>query len=365
MPASTSLLVHLAGELLARAGSLSSGYADRVPDRLVAGTPSKPAEVGTSTLIGMGTQLIEADERCTFVAYLVDARSGAPMRVRRVVDDPGFTAADRLRSGLTGGAPLPAWGGGQVLAPGGRRFGHGDFSPSRRVTALPGAALEKLPPPFLVGDLAGLAAQQTRLPATLDDRSAGSGLAACRFVGVRDVGFDAAGHAVRATLVDAAGATATLAHAWAPRQGGALGATAALLAGWGDAEFYVSGMWRWTREGPLVNPLLLQRGDVSLQPHVAAPAGDPVTPVDAEEQELTSPAALLRDLDQALGETLVAGWDRVSRRPERWAGFASRSGGVGASRLSGLARAIVDGDAPLEALLDLAVVSVFAHPLSG
>ncbi|MGA4669194.1 SWIM zinc finger family protein [Propionibacteriaceae bacterium Y1923] len=363
-------LVGLTGELLARVTSLRAPLDERVPDRLVAGSHAEATDVGRAKLIGMGTELVENGDEVMAVAQLVDARTGSPLRVRKVVSDPDHRPSARLVGGLLGGVPFHQWGGGQVLVSGGKRFGLGDFTPTnRRVTAMPRPGLDQLAAPFLVNSLDELAHHQTRLPAALDDRSAGTDLAAVSFVAVEAVGLDPASRQLRATLVDATGSRATLALPITRRTAASAQTTAALLQQWQQQApqvLQVAGRWRWTGHGPVVTPLLLSGDDQSVQPFVA-PGGDDqvmaaVADAPTEQQELTSAAAVLTALDQALGQTLVAGLDRVGDDPTVWPELAVRLRRAGSTRLADLAERVGREQSPTP-VRRLLVASVFARPL--
>lgn len=367
-------LVGLTGELLARASSLRGRTTGRVPDRLVAGSMADATEVGKAKLIGLGIEVVENGDEVLAVAQLVDARTGSPLRVTKTLNDPGHRPSARLVGGVLGGVPFAQWGGGQVLVGGGKRFGHGDFVPgNRRVTAMPRPGLDQLSAPFRVESLDELAHHQTRLPAALDDRSAGTDLAAVRFVAVEAVGVDPALRQLRATLVDANGGRATLALPITTRTAAASEATAALLHQWRGAApevLYVAGRWRWTGHGPIVTALLLSGDDQAIQPFVApgrtggtgGAISAAVTSSSVDERELTSAAAVLAAVEKALGQTLVAGLDRVGSDPTLWPDLAVRLRRAGSVRLADLAQQVGDGQAP-DAVQRLLVAAVFGRPL--
>ena len=127
-----SRLVELSAELLARAMSLGNPEPERIPDRLVAGSPAQQTRVSKARLIGLGTELVELDDECRLIAHLVDARSGAPMRVTKRITDEKRRPSSQLAGGLVSGITIGSWGGGQVMSLGGRMFGHGDFSHTNR-----------------------------------------------------------------------------------------------------------------------------------------------------------------------------------------------------------------------------------------
>ncbi|RRD42127.1 SWIM zinc finger family protein [Buchananella hordeovulneris] len=331
-----SRLVSLAGELAARCASLRNPAPTRIPDRLVAGSPAAETRVGKARLIGMGTELVEVDEDCRLVAYLVDARSGAPLRVTKRVTDPDGTEASRLANSLVAGISIKQWGGGQVMTVGGRMFGHGDFAHTNRsAVGMPAGALDQLAAPFRVESIEELAAHQTRLPPVLDDRAAGADLAACRATSLTDVGFDAVLGAVVAWFTDAQGAPFRLVLRTTPRRAGAVRATVAWLRSWAEsfpAEAYVCGRWRWRGNNATVDPLLLVGDGVPFQPQVADAVGTALEVAASEQQdELTSPGALLLELDDRLGELLVAGVDRLERDTRAWHDFAARARRAGSS----------------------------------
>lgn len=364
-----SRLVDLTGELLARAASLDSEAVDRIPDRLVAGSPAETTQVGRSRLIGMGTQLVELDDEVHLVAHLVDARSAAPLRITKVIADPQNRTGWSLARSTQNGIPFEQWGGGQVMLAGGRRFGQGDFNPgTRRVSGLPAAGLGELSPPFGMDSVAELASHQSRLPSALDDRGAGTDLAACRFASVEAVGFDASQSRLRARLADAAGGVAWIALTRTPRTAAGLGTVADLLLAWAEDQppdgFRVAGRWRWTPEGPVVDPYLIAAGDQSVQPQIAPDSANPAPELAvAPSRRLTSPGALVREVDDLLGHTLVAGLDRLVGDPREWRESAARAQAAGSTQVAELARRVADrGDA--DAVLALLVWGIFARPLS-
>ena len=330
-----SRLVSLAAELLARTASLSNGTPQRVPDRLVAGSPAQDTRVSKARLIGLGTEFIELDNDCRLVAYLVDARSGSPMRVTKRITDEDGKSSSRLAGSVVAGIAIGSWGGGQVMSLGGRMFGHGDFSHTNRpAVGLPAGAIDQLEAPFRVETVAELATQQTRLPAVLDDRSAGTDLAACRVTGVRNIHFDPASSCLVAELLDAAGQPLRLTLRHSARRDGSVRATLARLLSWErafPAEAFVSGRWRWGARQPAVDPLLLVGDEVPFQPHIAEPTALELrlSVGDTGQPKLTSPGALLQELASLLGELLVAGADRIYRHDDGWREFirqAQRAG---------------------------------------
>ena len=64
-----SRLVELSAELLARAMSLANPEPERIPDRLVAGSPAQQTRVSKARLIGLGTELVELDDECRLIAH--------------------------------------------------------------------------------------------------------------------------------------------------------------------------------------------------------------------------------------------------------------------------------------------------------
>ncbi|MDO5675911.1 MAG: SWIM zinc finger family protein [Propionibacteriaceae bacterium] len=358
-------LVALAGELLARVSSLGGTHPERIPDRLVAGALAQPTDVSRARLIGLGTEVLERGDQVLLRAHLVDARSGSPLRVTKRIDDEDRTLTSRLAGGLLAGIAFSQWGGGQVVVPAGKRFGSGDFTPGRgRVVHMPKADLASLSAPFLVGSVAELAAHHTRLPPALDDRAAGTDLAACRFTTVSWVGFDPGAQELVADLTDADGTRARLALPRTARVD--VSATAELLTRWADEppeQLVVAGRWRWSQHGATFLPLLLMGDELSLQPALAPPSEFTVGFEEAPDEPLTSPGALLRELDGVLGDTLVAGLERLRRDPRRWAEFAREAGAAGSVRIAGLARAVAEEPTP-ESVWPLVLLSVFGHPLA-
>ncbi|MGA4508079.1 SWIM zinc finger family protein [Propionibacteriaceae bacterium G1746] len=362
-------LVALCGELLTRAASLRGHHPGRVPDRLVAGAAAEAEPVGRAKLVGMGTEVIESGDRVRLIVHLVEARSGAPLRVTRTLDDPQLRDGWQLARGTLGSIPLHQWGSGQVMTTSGNISGHGEFSPgNRRVTGIPHAALDQVGAPFRVGSVAELAAQQSRLPVVLDDRSAGTDLAACRFVAIDEVAVVPALGRLEAVLVDAAGDRALLALPLTPRVRPGAGRTADLLRRWQQStpdDLHVSGRWRWTPRGPVVTPLLLAGAHESVQPFVAEPlpeAGQLAGEAIVDDGDLTSPAAVVRGLDKALGETLVAGLDRLGGDPQVWPALARHLRAAGSARLADLAE-VVARQRSATAVARLLVAASIARPM--
>ncbi|MDO5094302.1 MAG: hypothetical protein Q4D79_12980 [Propionibacteriaceae bacterium] len=362
-----SRLVALSGELLARCTSLANPDPLRVPDRLVAGSPPQDIRVGKARLIGLGTEFVELDDECRLVAYMVDARSGAPLRVTKRVTDEHGTSSSRLANGLVAGIAIHSWGGGQVMSLGGRRFGHGDFSHTNRsAVGLPAGAVDQLEAPFQVETVAELATQQTRLPAVLDDRSVGSDLAACRATGIQGLRFDAPTACLVAELLDGAGQPFRLVLRHTLRRDGSVRATWARLGSWAETfpdKAFVAGRWRWGGHHAVVDPLLLVGDGVPFQPHIAEPVPLELDRgVEREGAALTSPGALLHELGLRLGELLVAGADRIQRHDGAWREFARRARQAGSQLVAGHAEGfLADRDpARIERLL---LIMAFGHPL--
>lgn len=362
-----SRLVRIVTELLARALSLSNPDPGRVPDRLVAGSPAIQTRVARSRLVGLGTEFLETDDDCRVIAHLVDARSGAPMRVTRRITDEQDTPSWRLARGTVAGISISAWGGGQVMSLGGRLHGLGDFSHTNRsATGLPAGALDQVQAPFRVETITELATHQTRLPAVLGDRAAGSDLAACRVTRVVEVGHDPATASLVAVLHDGEGQPFQLRLRRGRRTFDGFHATAARLLEWQrrhPAEAHVSGRWSWHQHSATVDPFLLVGDAVPLQPHVAEPVADPPQlPVSRSEGPLTSPGALLTGLDVLLGELLVAGADRILKRDRAWREFIDQARRAGSRLVAEAAQAFLNRGP--DEVAHLLLVSAFGHPLA-
>ena len=362
-----SRLVRIVAELLARALSLSNPDPGRVPDRLVAGSPAKETRVARSRLVGLGTEFLETDADCRMVAHLVDARSGVPMRVTRRITDEQGTPSWRLARGTVAGIAISAWGGGQVMSLGGRLHGLGDFSHTNRsATGLPAGALDQVQAPFRVETIAELATHQTRLPAVLGDRAAGSDLATCRVSRVVEVGHDPSTASLVAVLHDGEGKPFQLRLRRGRRTFDGFHATAARLLEWQrrhPAEAHVSGRWSWHQDSATVDPFLLVGDAVPLQPHVAEPVADPPD-LDSSRRDgaLTSPGALLAGLDVLLGELLLAGADRILKRDRAWREFIDRARRAGSHLVAEAAQAFLDRGA--DEVAHLLLCSAFGHPLA-
>ncbi|RRD05655.1 hypothetical protein EII34_05415 [Arachnia propionica] len=362
-----SRLVRIVTELLARTLSLSNPDPGRVPDRLVAGSPAIQTRVARSRLVGLGTEFLETDDDCRVIAHLVDARSGAPMRVTRRITDEQDTPSWRLARGTVAGISISAWGGGQVMSLGGRLHGLGDFSHTNRsATGLPAGALDQVQAPFRVETITELATHQTRLPAVLGDRAAGSDLAACRVTRVVEVGHDPATASLVAVLHDGEGQPFQLRLRRGRRTFDGFHATAARLLEWQrrhPAEAHVSGRWSWHQHSATVDPFLLVGDAVPLQPHVAEPVADPPQlPVSRSEGPLTSPGALLTGLDVLLGELLVAGADRILKRDRAWREFIDQARRAGSRLVAEAAQAFLNRGP--DEVAHLLLVSAFGHPLA-
>lgn len=362
----SSRLLRIVAELLARALSLSNPDPGRVPDRLVAGSPARETRVGRARLVGLGTEFQETDEECRIIAHLVDARSGAPLRLTRRITDENDLPSWRLAGATVSGITMDSWGGGQVMSLGGRIHGHGDFSHTNRsATGLPAGALDQVAAPFRVDTIAELAEHQTRLPAVLSDRSAGSDLAVCRITAVTNVGYDPGLGSLVAVCHDAAGAPFQIRLPHGRRATESLQATAVRLLEWQQRqprEAFVSGRWSWHGDDATVNPFLLVGDGVPLQPHIAKPVADPPDlGVARAGSRPTTPGALLAVLDRLLGELLVAGADRVLRRDQHWRTFITDARLAGSRVVADAAEDLLAGrpGAPEHLLL----ISAFGHPL--
>lgn len=361
-----SRLVRLVTEILARVLSLSNPDPSRVPDRLVAGSPAKETRVGRSRLVGLGTEFQETDDDCRLIAHLVDARSGTPMRVTRRITDAQGLPSWRLARGTIAGIAISSWGGGQVLSLGGRIHGLGDFSHTNRsATGLPAGALDQVQAPFRVETIAELATHQTRLPAVLGDRAAGSDLAACRVTRVAEVSHDPATASLVAVLHDGEGQPFQLRLRSGRRTVDSFHATASRLLEWQrrhPAEAHVSGRWSWHQESATVDPFLLVGDAVPLQPHIAETVPNPPElTVSRSDGPLTSPGALLAGLDALLGELLLAGTDRILKRDLAWREFIDHARRAGSRLLAEAAQMLLDrGSKEVEQLL---LISAFGHPL--
>ena len=363
-----SRLVELSAELLARVMSLGNPEPERIPDRLVAGSPAQQTRVSKARLIGLGTEFVELDDECRLIAHLVDARSGAPMRVTKRVTDEERRPSSQLAGGLVSGITIGSWGGGQVMSLGGRMFGHGDFSHTNRsAVGLPAGAMDQLEAPFRVETIAELATQQTRLPTVLDDRSAGTDLAACRVTGIGNIHFDPGISSLVADLRDADGQLFQLALHHTARRDGSVRASMVRLLSWEKnfpEEAFVSGRWRWGARRVVVDPLLLVGDGVPLQPHVAEPVATEVEwQTGTEDAPLTSPGALLRGLDSLLGELLLAGADRIHLRDHEWHDFVRKARRVGSQLIADHTRAFLDHQDPAR-VEKLLLISAFGGPLA-
>ncbi len=363
-----SRLTDLTAELLARCACLVNPDPDRIPDRLVAGSPAEDTRVAKARLIGMGTQFTEVDDDCRLVAYLVDARSGAPMRVTKRVTDDQFRPSWRLAGGLVSGISIASWGGGQVMSLGGRMFGHGDFAHTNRsAVGLPAGAIDQLDAPFRVETIAELATQQTRLPAVLDDRSAGTDLAACRVTGISDLHLDPGLVSLVATLLDGDGVSFQLALPISPRREASAQATWVRLRSWLERfpeVAYVAGRWRWAAQRAVVDPLLLVGDGVPFQPHIAQPAANTASwQVKRDTVAVTSPGALLLELDRLLGELLVAGVDRIRLRPDSWRQFVTQARRAGSQIIADHAEAFLNSNSPTQAE-ELLLLAAFGRALA-
>ena len=366
-------LVRLCGELIARVESLRSSHPGRVPDRLVAGALADPARLGKARLIGMGCSVVEHQDGCTIVAHLVDARSGMPVRVSVAADGPKPAGAYAGRS--VAGVGIGQWGSGQVLIPRGLRDARGELTVhGARVNAAPAPALAELPPPFLAETFRELSAQVTCVPAVLDDRSAGTAMAAIRITQVGEAGFDPKTSAFTAEIFDADGGSAIMELKESPRSAGAReelsrvlervrldtgadgGVASGSSAGPGP-EVFVAGRWNRTTRGLRVEPTLVVADGKALQPQLAGrgqrsgeDARSVATGIGAP---LTSAGALMGAVDSLLGDTLVGGLERVGAAP--WRRLAARARDAGSTRIAAHAHA-----ATSETLRALLLASAFA-----
>lgn len=369
--------VALLGELLARAHSLRGGGSEPLPARLVAGVSGPDVQIGQARLIGLGTELVDRDGRCTVRAVLADQRSGVGLTVTRTVDDaPADRPAHRIAAIRVGGAPVSAWGAGQTVLSGARREVSGQLFPGRgRVSVLPGTDLEALGPPQVARSVAELGAQLGSLPRAVDDRRPSRDVVAARFERVHAPRFDRAAQAVHAVLVDSESGSAEVWLPYTARQAAGVTALEQLLAA-AEREgsgLWVSGRWRATASGPVVTPMLVGAAGEWLQPQVAPPTttgAEPAPPPDHLPDTPDPRRAVLARLEGHLAEVVVAGLGRMRRDGSlrAWAGVADGLEEAGALRWAALARRVADADPAREegrlvALEDLLVHLVIAAPL--
>ena len=290
------------------------------------------------------------------------------MRVTKRIIDKERRPSSQLAGGLVSGITIGNWGGGQVMSLGGRMFGHGDFSHTNRsAVSFPAGAMDQLETPFRVETITELATQQTRLPAVLDDRSAGTDLAACRVTSVGNIHFDPGISSLVADLRDTDGQSFQLVLHHTARRDGSVRATLIRLQSW-EKDFpkdaFVSGRWRWGARSVVVDPLLLVGDGLPLQPHVAEPvATDVQWQTGAGDVPLTSPGALLRGLNFLLGELLLAGADRIHLRNQDWREFVRRARRAGSQLIADHALAFLDHRDPAQ-VEKLLLISAFGGPLA-
>lgn len=343
-------LVSLVGELAARLASLQLAEPN-VPHRLVAGVNAEPVKLSRCRLIGLGTEVLSLPGGCEVVAHLVDARSGSPMTVRKVVEGEPANPAKAVVSNV----PLHNWGGGQVLISGGRRDSWGQLNVTRyKCQAFPAPALTELFAPWAVDSFAALATDG--VPAALGPRTAGSGICAVRNLRLAAWGHDVRTRGIVGTLIDDAGHEASL--RFAPHIAGLdADALAHFCAQHEHQQISISGRWRTQQGRMVVDPFLLIGELGIVQPHVGEAVEITETVGIAAAQVSESAATRVQKiLSETLGHVLVAGTERLQRDPDFFPTRARQLRNLGSSWLAGL----VDAHSP-EAIRRLLLASALAE----
>ncbi|HEU4321769.1 MAG TPA: hypothetical protein VFS21_01350 [Roseiflexaceae bacterium] len=338
-------LLALVAELCIRADAIRTG-SGAVPQLFVRGSAAdRETATGTARLVGLGCGVRVRRGGVDLAAYLLDAESGAPLVVRRAVDDPAGGGPPPFwqlaQQPAAGGVALAALGRGQALARGGRRLPNAAFIPERARLALnpQGYQWERLPGRALVEDFAELAGHvAAQPPAALRPRRLTEGLYLCPLAGAEDATFDVVQQAVRATLRDPAGGTAALRHPFTTRgHGGAEALLVALRERPGDLRF-VAGHVAQTAHGLVIAPtaLVLQDGQTR---RALLPWVDRGAERAAEDRAAPFPpagplAAYWARVDEALAELLLVGLLRADvHMARRWRELARDGQTLGFARV--------------------------------
>jgi hypothetical protein len=344
-------------------------------------------------LVGLGAEIRVRRVRSEVAVYLQDTDSGAVVVIRRSVPDPSDGSPPRSfrelgRLAGPGGVSLAELGAGQLLVKGGRRLPDGEFVIGRaRASFNPQAfAWESLRQPLVVDGFRELAARlATRSPAAIGPRRHSEGLCVCAISAVRDGRFDPVEQAVRATLVDPYGATATLDHPYTSRGAGGAEALLRLLAPDGRPAHarFVAGRATLRRSDVIIRPIsvVYQEGAARrmLQPWVAQDV-EGGTADGARDGSAVSPAKdrlsdYWDEVTAALGDLVTTGVRHSAPDVERrWWGLARDGASLGFARLLGpverLAEALPerhhvlawDDGTAVAAALDLAGLVLLVEP---
>ena len=277
----------------------------------------------------------------TLAAHLVEVKSGQVVTVERRFKDPDDGEAPAFealaRVAVARGVTIDALGRGQLLSTGGHRTDSHRLTLGRtRAVVHPQRyAWEKLRAPLAAEGFGEIAAQlSARPPPALRPRGEAGDLYVVRVARVDAVTFDTHYQAVFATLVDAAGAHATLRHSFTSRGAGGCEAVLAALRG---PVCFVSGHVTLDRGALVVRPLGLvvpgSSNRVMVQPWVD-PAPDEVGEAphaSAVSGAATDPVSdFLSAVQEEVADVFVSGlvradsgraraWrsPRASRRPAR------------------------------------------------
>jgi hypothetical protein len=349
----------LAGELLARRDAIAADTG-ALPQQLIRGTGNDSSgSLGKCRLVGLGCGAAVGRREVELIAYLQDAATGAVAVVSREFADPAPDAkqeprsfADLARSPAVKASSFADLGRGQLLTDGGRRTAGFRLLIGRSHASVQPQALawESLRPPALVEDYAELAARLAGLPpSALRPRRAAEDFHVLPVAATEAAGFDVPAQLIVATLRDAQGEAAYLAHPFTTR--GRSGAEA-LLAKLQDAEAtlkYVSGVVRRTPRGLVVHPVgcvfETKAGRAMVQPWVedsaaSATAANEVTAAPATPHPV---ADVGRQLLAALEDVFTLGLQRSDDRTARqWRELHRLAESVGLAQIGAKAGQLAD-----------------------
>ena len=351
----------LVGELLLRRDAIVHDTG-ALPQLLVRGSAAQAVgTLGKTRLVGLGCRVTVGHRDTEIVAYLQDADTGGVVVVSKetahpdpATNPPPADFARLAHSQALKGSGKPFTfrdvARGQLLIEAGQRSAAGVLKVGRAGASLQpqNYAWESLRPPTLVEDYAIL---RTRLaaqpPSSLRPRHAAEDFFVLAVQAVAAPHFDGPSQVTLATLIDAAGHTATLRHPYADA---GKGGTEALLVALAGPVKFVSGVVRVAQGGLTVEPCAVvvetERGREMVLPWVdAAPVGGAsVASVGGLAAQLRDPlAAAFEAMQLATEELLVVGLRRADATAERrWAELQRTAESVGLTQSGGLVAKLVE-----------------------
>jgi hypothetical protein len=386
-------VAELAGELLARGDAIRRDTG-ALPQPLLRGTRAdRPMALGSARFVGLGCGIRCGRRRVALTAYLQDSDSGSVVAVSREFAEgepdprqPPRSFGELAQASAARGSSFAALGAGQLLIRGGKRTAGGQLLPGRAEASVQPQAFawEGLRPPAFVEEFAELDARLGALPpSALRPRRVAEDFHVCAVAGALAVQFVAATQEVQATLVDARGQRAMLAHPFTSRGQAGTEALLALLRERPGELRFVSGPVRRGPGGLVIHPVCVVWQDgarrSALQPWVerrAAAAG--AETADGSAGPGDPLADYLTQMQSALGELFVLGLARAdAAAARRWRDLQRQGEAVGFARLArhvaGLTDALAqkahtphwDPRPAAAALLRLAVLARLAQDLVG